>query len=202
MRPEWTAAAGTPAPSGFTFLGFPASKTVKLFDAPGGAEAGTLDRAVGVGRNEESGEWVQVAGNPKGAVRRSEVVLEPPEGWQGLFESYKAARKKNEGVEFVGALLKTERLPDGRLRVEFWDSQDDWQQVSTYVVQDGRGHAEAFATQGKEAGFEWGFAFIMRVAWVMPVTLVVGVIGTWLLRRAVIKKARTKGLAVPVTEPA
>ncbi len=90
----WTAASPEPLPTRhFRLLGFPVSSAVPLYDESG-AVKGTLTRAVMLSVEEEGADWVGVTGEAGTQVKRSDLILEPPVGWETWIEKYKARARR------------------------------------------------------------------------------------------------------------
>jgi hypothetical protein len=171
----WTASSGEPVSSDWKFLGFPASASVKLFDAPDGNEVDVLQRAVGVSLEEERSEWVGVY--PNLCVRRSDLTLTPPINWRELLAVYCDLQRQVGHYGFVNARLETVHLPDQRLQVNFSEKAGhDSTTEFRYTVEGGRGvpqEAAVLAVEGLERG--------LRAIWVVPLTIGLCVILTKLL---------------------
>jgi hypothetical protein len=180
---RWAASSGQPPPQEFRMVAFPVSADVQRFDAPSGAVVGVLDRAVGLRPEDEAADWVRISGRPPTFVRRSDLRLEPGEGAEGWMKPYGQLRRERQG-QFVGLGVKRRRTGEGATRITFTEYFDDWNNHSTYLVRDGHGVPERLEFEGMGDGFQ----FFGRAAAAAPVAILLGAVGTRLLKRRLLNE--------------
>lgn len=190
--PVWTAASGKAAPAEFLYLMYPASESVRVFDAPGGNDAGTLTRAVTcTHENIEAEYWVSFWTPTRMLwVRRAHLRFEAPESEFDYFRAYRQAVVGQSTDGFGWASISTERGSHGGLAFSFeLCPDDDHVERYLYEVTDGVPHP-------LEMDYTFGPGLVLAnipkvlVALVIAtmVAILVGRIGRWRMRAMALPK--------------